>query len=87
MTSTRPRLAVTQFVPRFAVIGAAAALVLGGLVGLVLGLHAHPATAWFAVFEVGVPAGIAGAALGAFVGLVAVIVERINRHPGADDGV
>ena len=48
--------------------------------GLVVGLHVNPATAWFAVFEVGVPAGIVGAVLGAVVGLLAVSVNRINHR-------
>ena len=78
--SARSQLATMPLVPRFAVVGSTAALILGGLVGLVLGLRAYPATAWFAVFEVGVPAGIGGAVLGAFVGLVAGIVQRINQH-------
>jgi hypothetical protein len=54
-----------SLIPRFAVVGSTAALILGGFVGLVLGLHAYPATAWFAVLEVGVPAGIGGAVLAA----------------------
>ena len=36
-------------------VGALAAGVIGGGVGLVVGLLANPATAWFAVFEIGVP--------------------------------
>jgi hypothetical protein len=49
-------------------------------VGLVVGLRVNPATAWFAVFEVGVPAGIVGAVLGALFGLLAVSVKRINHR-------
>ena len=67
-------------VRRFAVVGAAVAGILGGLVGLVLGLRAHPATAWFAVVEVGVPGAIVGAVLGALAGLVAVSVHRMTHH-------
>jgi ABC-type uncharacterized transport system permease subunit len=67
-------------VTRYAVVGATACAILGGLVGLLLGLRAYPATAWFAVFEVGVPAGIVGAAVGALVGLLAVTVQRISNH-------
>jgi hypothetical protein len=79
MNSTQSRLAAMTLVPRFAVVGATAMGALGALLGLILGLHAHPATAWFAVFEVGAPAAIAGGIVGAFVGLVTVIVRRIIR--------
>jgi hypothetical protein len=79
MTSVRSQLAALPLIPRFAVVGSVAALIIGGLVGLVLGLHAYPATAWFAVFEVGVPAAVIGAVLGAIVGLVAGAVHRVSR--------
>ena len=65
---------------RFAVVGSTAALLLGGLLGLVLGLLAYPPTAWLAVFEVGIPAGILGAVFGAFIGMVTGTVQRIKRH-------
>jgi ABC-type uncharacterized transport system permease subunit len=79
MTSSRAHLATLPPVTRYAVVGATAGAILGGLVGLVVGLRAYPATAWFAVFEVGVPAGIAGAVVGALVGLLAVTVHRIHK--------
>jgi hypothetical protein len=66
-------------VQRCAIIGAVAAGILGGFVGLVVGLRTNPATAWFAVFEAGGPAFIAGAVLGAAVGLLAVVVAKIIR--------
>jgi hypothetical protein len=80
MTSSRAHLATLPPVTRYAVVGAAACALLGGLVGLVLGLRVYPATAWFAVFEVGVPAGVVGAVVGALVGLLALTVRRINQH-------
>jgi hypothetical protein len=80
MTSARSQPATVPSVLRFAVIGATAVGILGALVGLILGLRASPATAWFAVFEVGVPAGMAGAVVGAVVGLVAVVLRRIIHH-------
>jgi hypothetical protein len=76
MTSSRAQarahLAALPTVTRFAVVASTACALVGGLVGLVLGLRANPATAWFAVFEGAVPAGVAGAAVGAFVGLLVV---------------
>ena len=48
----------------------------GAAVGLVLGLRAYAPTAWAAVFEVGIPAAVVGAALGLAVGVVAVRVRR-----------
>ena len=80
MMSARSQLAAVPLIPRSAIVGSVAAVILGGLVGLVLGLRAHPATAWFAVIEVAVPAAIAGAVVGALGGLIAVIVRRIV-HP------
>lgn len=80
MISSPSQLAARQLVTRFAVIGAAATGAVGALVGLVLGLLAYPPTAWFAVLEVGAPAAIAGGMVGAFVGLVTVIV-RGAIHP------
>jgi hypothetical protein len=61
---------------RWAIWGAGVACVVGGLVGLVVGLTTNPATAWFAVFELGLPAGIAGG----FVGLVAALVVEAGRR-------
>jgi hypothetical protein len=80
MTSARSQLAAMPIVLRFAVIGSMAVGILGALVGLILGLRAYPPTAWFAVFEVGVPAGMAGAVVGAVVGLVGVVIRKVTRH-------
>jgi len=54
---------------RFVLAGMALAGVVGGVVGLIVGLHVYPPTAWFAVFELGVPAAIVGALLGLASGL------------------
>jgi len=40
----------------------------GAIVGLIVGLNVYPPTAWFAVLEIGIPAGLAGGLFGAFVG-------------------
>jgi hypothetical protein len=76
MNSVRSRLSAMPVIRRFTLVGLAAAGVLGGVVGLVVGLYAYPPTAWFAVLEVGVPAAIVGGALGAVVGLVTVAGQR-----------
>jgi hypothetical protein len=46
----------------------------GGVAGLVIGLRAYPPTAWFAVLELGIPAGFAGAVLGLLAGSVVQLV-------------
>ncbi len=80
MMSARSQLQAMPVILRFAVVGSTVAGVLGGVLGLVLGWRAYPPTAWFAVIEVAVPAAIVGAALGAFAGLVTVIVQRTIQH-------
>jgi hypothetical protein len=45
----------------------------GGVIGLILGLRAYPPTAWFAVLEVGAPAGMVGGLLGWFVCLIPLL--------------
>ena len=75
MVSTPSQLAALPVIQRCAIVGGIAGLVIGGVLGLVLGLRAHPATAWFAILEVGIPAALLGVILGALVGLVARIVH------------
>jgi len=60
-------------------VSAATFGIVGGAVGLVLGLIAYPPTAWFAVFEIGVPAGVLGALLGLAAGS---ITSRSRRSRG-----
>jgi hypothetical protein len=45
----------------------------GALVGLIVGLDVHPATAWFAAFEIGFPAALVGALAGLGIGSVVLI--------------
>jgi len=62
---------------RWAAIGVVAGFLVGGIVGLTIGLDAHPATAGFAVFELGVPASV----LGGFVGLVSgAAADALDRR-------
>ena len=66
---------------RWGLNAAAAAALLGGLVGLVVGLAANPATAWFAVFELGVPSAILGGLLGFSFGAIRTFAAQ-RRKPG-----
>jgi ABC-type uncharacterized transport system permease subunit len=63
---------------RWAIVGATSAGVIGAIAGLVVGL-AYPATAWFAVFELGVPATIAGGLVGFVAALIVMAGRRIKR--------
>ena len=49
---------------RWSFVGAVLAATAGAVAGLVLGLITYPRTAWFAVLELGAPAGILGALMG-----------------------
>ena len=53
---------------RHAMAGAVALGVLGGIAGLIVGLVAYAPTAWFAIFELGVPAAIVGGIVGLMIG-------------------
>ena len=75
MTSLR----ALPLILRWAAIGAFSAAVVGGVVGLVVGLVVHPATAWFAVFELGIPASILGGLLGLATGAMRT---PSSRRPG-----
>ena len=61
---------------RWAAIGASLGALIGGLTGLIIGLSVHWQTAWFAVFELGIPATFAGLTLGLVSGGVAVLLTR-----------
>jgi len=67
------------FLARCAIIGGGSGAVIGGIVGLVVGLSVHPATAWFAIPEAGVPAAIAGGLVGFLVGLLVEAARRLAR--------
>jgi hypothetical protein len=66
---------------RLAVLGAVLFGIAGGIAGLVIGLLAYAPTAWFAVFELGVPAALAGCLAGFLLGMVWMLVRRFAR-PG-----
>jgi ABC-type uncharacterized transport system permease subunit len=68
------------FVLRCAFIGTVAMGLVGAVAGLISGLIAYPPTAWFAVFEAGIPAGIVGGILGFVVGLLAAACRGAHRR-------
>jgi len=61
---------------RGAVLGAAVAGVGGGVLGLIIGLFAYPPTAWFAAFELGVPAAVLGGLAGLAIGGIVLVTKR-----------
>lgn len=72
----RPLLDGLSLPHRGAILGATVAGVVGGVVGLIVGLTAYPPTAWFAVFELGVPAAFLGALVGLTAGAIASFTKR-----------
>jgi hypothetical protein len=70
---------------RWAAIGAAAAGLAGAVVGLILGLNVHPATAGFAIFEIAIPASIVGGLVGFATGAIAYVVGRKDTNPSTGD--
>ena len=75
----RTTLAQMPFLGRFVFVGMLSAGAVGAVVGLIVGLHAYPPTAWFAVFELGVPAAVVGALLGLASGLSVRGIRHLHR--------
>jgi hypothetical protein len=91
-TMTYEPLRAGPLISRCVAIGAVSAGLVGGVVGLLVGLRANPATAWFAIFELGIPSSILGGLVGLASGAIAYAVSRIggktstsnlgsNHHP------
>jgi hypothetical protein len=64
---------------RFFVVGAVCTGAAGCVAGLAIGLLVYPPTAWFAIFELGIPAAIVGGIVGLLSGAV-VLAVRGSRH-------
>lgn len=73
-------LARWQLPLRMVVYGALATGLAGCVAGLVIGLFVYAPTAWFATFEVGIPAAIIGSILGLVAGTLIVAVQTIRRR-------
>ena len=79
MGPTRRTLASIPLLVRFALVGATFAGTAGGIVGLIIGLHVHAATAPFAVFELGLPSAVVGGVAGLVVGATVWLTHRVHR--------
>ena len=65
---------------RWAVTCGCATGIIGAAVGLVIGLFVHWQTAWFATFELGVPAALVGGVAGLALGLaITAVVSTTGR--------
>ncbi len=78
-TAIAAELRGMPLIARWVSAGATAAGAAGGLLGLAVGL-AYPPTAWFAMFELGVPAGLLGGIVGLLGALTLGVCRRIKRH-------
>jgi hypothetical protein len=67
---------VESTMSRWARFGVIAFGLIGAVAGLVLGLAANPATAWFAVFELGIPSALLGGLAGCASGALASAVRQ-----------
>jgi len=77
---TRLALRAGPLMWKWAARGAASAGLVGGIAGLVVGLLVHPPTAWFAIFELGVPASILGGLVGLASGAIAGSEDRPRKR-------
>jgi|1186.fasta_scaffold307405_1 hypothetical protein len=80
MDATRRMLASLPVPLRYAVKVAVVLGLLGGAIGLVVGLQTYLPTAWAAMFEVGLPATLAGATIGGIAGSVVQLKRRAHGH-------
>jgi hypothetical protein len=72
---------------RWAAIGFVSAFIVGAVAGMVIGLDVNPSTAWFAAFELGIPAALLGGLVGLVGGAVAYAVMRLSRTRSGPLGI
>lgn len=66
---------------RSTIFGVLIGCAVGGIAGLIVGLRTYVPTAWFAIFEVGIPAGLVGGLFGAIVGVALWACRKTFRRP------
>jgi hypothetical protein len=72
-------LSTIQLPLRHVIAGAVLLGAMGAVTGLIVGLAAYAPTAWFAVFELGVPATFVGGFLGLISGVADMSVRTARR--------
>ncbi|MGO9902939.1 MAG: hypothetical protein ACLP0J_25345 [Solirubrobacteraceae bacterium] len=80
MSAIPDQLRDKPLIERCMTVGTPLGFVLGGIGGLTRGLEVRPATAWFAVFELGIPAAIVGGLVGLMGGLTVIAGRRLKRR-------
>ena len=80
MAGIRSDLARMSLPARWALLGAVFLGVAGAIAGLIIGLLVYPPTAWFAVFEGGLPAAAVGGGAGLLGGLAVGGAHRVKRR-------
>jgi len=73
------KLRGVSLLERCAIVGAGGGGAAGAITGLVVGLLVHAQTAWFAVFEAGIPGSLLGGLVGTTVAVVIAAGRRIAR--------
>jgi hypothetical protein len=71
-----------SFPARWATVGALAVGLIGAVAGLAIGLHVDVITAWFGIFELGIPATIVGGAFGFLAGGLVAASPRVLPRDG-----
>ncbi|MGD9959229.1 hypothetical protein [Nocardioides sp.] len=76
MSGLRSTLDELPMPARWAVFGVLLLGAVGAVVGLIVGLRVHAATAWAATVEIGLPAAVLGGLLGLAAGSLASLARR-----------
>ena len=68
--------------PRWTLAGVCIAGSLGGIIGLLIGLHVYAPTAPVAMIELGLPAAVLGGIVGMAADLTVMVGRRTRRRSG-----